>query len=146
MMATYTIYVPPTRECPLAIEEGDFWSHPETFSLTVKNIGRKKISSMTLLSETLLTPQDLQRPFNAEWSSKESISPGEEKTLSKPGIRAESAQAVMGWVMFPSAVKYEDGTTWVPQSEGECFSVVWRDKEHPEMPALPPRQREFNAD
>ena len=50
---------------------------------------------------------------------------GEEENLSKPGIRAESAQAVMGWVMSPSAVKYEDGTTWVPQSEGECFSVVW---------------------
>ncbi len=146
MMAVYTIYVPPTRECPVGIEQGDFWSHPEQFSVTAKNTGRKKISSMTLISEMLLTPQDLQRPFNAEWSSKEPISPGAETALSKPGMRANSAQSVMGWVVFPSSVRYEDGTTWAPQSEGECFSVVWRDKEHPEMPALPPRQRELNAD
>ena len=57
MMATYTIYVPPHAGVSARDRGGRFRSHPETFSLTVKNIGRKKISSMTLLSETLLTPQ-----------------------------------------------------------------------------------------
>jgi hypothetical protein len=146
MMAVYTIYVPVARECPVAIKQGDFWNHPDSFSLTVKNTGRKKITNMTLISETLLTPQALQRPFNAEWSSKEPIPPGADSTLSKPGMRAEIARSVMGWVFFPSVVKYDDGTSWLPRSEGECFSVVWRDKEHPEMPALPPCLRELNAD
>ena len=41
---------------------------------------------------------------------------------------------------------YQDGSTWRPQSEGECFSVIWRDPQHPDVPALPPRQIEINAD
>ena len=32
------------------------------------------------------------------------------------------------------------------QAEGECFNVVWRDPEHADMPALPPRQIEINPD
>jgi len=43
-------------------------------------------------------------------------------------------------------VKYEDGTSWLAQSEGECFDVIWRDEQHPDMPALPARQIEMNPD
>ena len=65
----------------------------------------------------------------------------------KPGINAASAQTIMGWVFFPSAIHYEDGSIWRPQSEGECFNVIWRrDPEHPDMPSLPPRQIELNPD
>jgi hypothetical protein len=88
----------------------------------------------------------LRRPFNAEWSSAKPIPPGQEQTLEKPGIRAASSQSVLGWVFFPYSVKYEDGTSWHPQSEGECFTVIWRDPQHPEMLALPPRQIEMNPD
>jgi hypothetical protein len=101
---------------------------------------------LTLTSEMFLAPQDLRRPFNAGWSSAKSILPGEQQILEKPGIRAASAQAVLGWVFFPDSVKYEDGTSWHPQSEGECFNVIWREQQHPDMPALPPRQIEMNAD
>lgn len=52
----------------------------------------------------------------------------------------------MGWAFFPTEVKYQDGSTWRPQSDGECFKVIWRDAEHPDVPALPPRQMEINAD
>ncbi len=146
MMAVYTIYAPPTRSCPVAVVGGDFWKDPEKFTLTVKNTGSKTITSLRLMPEMFLAPQDLRRPFNSEWSSAKPIPPGQEQTLERPGIRADSAQAVLGWVFFPSSVKYEDGTTWRPQSEGECFNVIWRDPHHPDLPVLPPRQIEMNPD
>jgi manganese oxidase len=146
MMAVYTIYAPSQRACPLAFTAGDFWKHPENFTLTVKNTSHKPIAGLTLTSEMFLTPQDLRRPFNPEWSSDKPILPGQELALEKPGIRAASAQSVLGWVFFPYLVKYEDGTSWHPQSEGECFRVIWRDQQHPDLPALPTRQIEINPD
>jgi len=146
MMAVYTIYAPPTRACPLAFIGGDFWKDPEKFTLTVKNTGSKTITGLRLTPEMFLAPQDLRRPFNSEWSSEKPILPGQEQTLERPGIRADSARSVLGWVFFPSSVKYQDGSSWHSQSEGECFVVIWRDEQHPDMPALPPRQIEMNAD
>jgi len=155
MMAVYTIYVPPTRACPLRITGGDLWKNPEKSTLTVKNISDKATASFTLTSEMFLAPQDLRRPFNStqwSWSSSKAkadskpIPPGQELTLERPAIPAASGQTVMGWVFFPSSVKYEDGSGWQPQSEGECFGVVWRDPQHPDLPALPPRQVEINPD
>jgi manganese oxidase len=146
MMAVYTVYAPPARRCPLAFLGGDFWKRPEDFTLTVKNTSDKRIVNIALTSEMFLAPQDLRRPFSAEWSSAKALLPGEEQTLEKPGIRAASAQSVLGWVFFPYSVKYEDGTIWRSEREGECFSVIWRDPQHPEMPALPPRQIEMNPD
>ncbi len=146
MMAVYTIAAPPTRACPVAFAGGDFWKDPEKFTLIVKNTSSKTITSLRLMPEMFLAPQDLRRPFNSEWSSVKPILPGQEQTLEKPGIRADSAQAVLGWVFFPHSVKYEDGTSWLAQSEGECFDVIWRDQQHPDMPALPPRQIEMNPD
>jgi hypothetical protein len=141
----YTI-APPARACPLAFTRGDFWKHPESFSLAVKNISGKSIAGLALTSEMFLAPQDLRRPFNAEWSSAKPILPGQEQTLEKPGIRAASAQSVLGWAFFPQSVKYKDGTSWLAHSEGECFDVIWRDQQHPDMLALPPRQIEMNPD
>ncbi|HZQ18591.1 MAG TPA: multicopper oxidase domain-containing protein [Terriglobales bacterium] len=146
MMAVYTIYAPPTRACPAQFTAGDFWQHPESFSLTVKNTSSKKIMSMSIVTEMFLAPLDLRRAFNFEWSLDHPIAPGEEETLQKPGIRASSAQSVLGWVFYPYSIKFEDGSRWRAENEGECFQVFWRDKEHPEMPALPPRQIEMNPD
>jgi hypothetical protein len=112
----------------------------------VKNTSAKAITSMILAPEMFLAPNDLRKPFNSEWKSAKPIAPGQEQTLEKPGIHADSAQAVMGWVFFPTSVRYEDGTTWRPEHEGECFNVIWRDAQHPEMPVLPPRQVEINPD
>jgi hypothetical protein len=71
---------------------------------------------------------------------------GQEETLERPGYLSASAQAVMGWVFFPSSIQYEDGTRWQPQHDNECFKIFWRDKDHPEMPALPPLQIEMKED
>jgi len=151
MMAVYTIYVPSTRSCPLDVTRGDFWKDPEKSTLTVKNISDKSISSFALTSEMFLAPQDLRRPFDStEWSSPKAspkpIPPGQELTLEKPAMRSASAQSVLGWVFFPASVKYEDGSIWQAQGEGECFGVIWRDPQHPDLPALPPRQMEINPD
>ena len=146
MMAVYTIYVPQTRPCPVAFVGGDFWKNPESFTLTVKNTSGKAITNLNLASEMFLAPQDLRRPYNAQWSSNKPILPGQEQTLEKPGAHSASALAVMGWVFLPSSVKYEDGTTWHAQSEGECFNVIWRDAQHPDVPALPPLQIEMKPD
>ena len=145
-MAVYMVYAPPARTCPLTFGNSDFWKNPDTFTLAVKNTSAKPIASVALTSEMFLAPLDLRRPFNAQWASSKPILPGQEQMLEKPGIRAASAQAVMGWVFFPSSVKFEDGTTWLPQSEGECFHIFWRDPGHPDMPVLPPRQIEMNPD
>ncbi|MFZ1009621.1 MAG: multicopper oxidase domain-containing protein [Candidatus Sulfotelmatobacter sp.] len=146
MMAVYTIYVPPTRHCPITFVAGDFWKNQETSTLTVKNTSDKPIASMTVTSEMFLAPQDLRRPYNAAWLSNKPILPGQELTLEKPASHSGSVQTVIGWVFFPSVVKYQDGSTWQSQSEGECFKAIWRDPQHPDLPALPPRQAELNAD
>lgn len=146
MMAVFTIYEASGRPCPLAFVEGEFWKHPETAALTVKNVSGKPVSSFSLVSEMLLSPQDLRRPFNPDWSSSKPLAPGESETLEKPGSPAASARIVQGWVFFPNSIKFADGGTWHPDHEGECFGVIWRDPEHPEMPVLPPRQIEMNPD
>lgn len=146
MMAVYTIYTAPARPCPVEFVAGEFWKNPETFSLTVKNTSSKSIRQLRLTSEIFLAPQDLRRPSNFQWSSDSVIAPGQQKVLEKPGIPAASAKNILGWVFFPYSVKYEDESEWHSQSEGECFKVIWRDAEHPNVPALPPRQREINAD
>lgn len=146
MMAAYTVYAPQSRACPVAFAGGDFWKHPETFSLTVKNVGSKKVVNMSIISEMFLTPQDLRRPFQFEWSVIKPIAPGEEQTMQKAGAHTSSAQSVLGWVFFPYSIKFEDGSEWRAEREGECFQVIWRDKDHPAMPALPPRQIEIKPD
>jgi FtsP/CotA-like multicopper oxidase with cupredoxin domain len=146
MMAVYTIYKPSARACPLTVAGGDFWKHPERVTLSIKNTSGKPIRSMKLISEMLLAPQDLRRPYNFEWSLNDPLLPEQEKTLEKPGSTWTTAQSVAGWVFFPSTIKYADGTNWQPQSEGECFGVVWRDQQHPELPVLPTRQFELNPD
>lgn len=146
MMAIFTIYPPRARSCPISMERGDFWNSSSPFSLGVKNTGAKTISQLNLTREMFLAPQDLRRPSDHEWSFNGQLSPGQEQTLEKPGIPLASSQKVLGWVFFPSSIRYTDGTTWSPKSEGECFQIFWRDKVHPTVPALPPLQLEINAD
>ena len=146
MMAVFTIYAPPSRHCPLAITNGDLWKHPEMSSLTIKNVGTKPIAEVTLTSEMLLSPQDLRRPYNFSWSSNHTILPAQEQTLEKSGVPVPGAQAVMGWIFFPTFIKYTDGSSWRPESEGECFQAIWRDSQHPDLETLPPRQFEMNPD
>jgi hypothetical protein len=146
MMAVYTIYEPARRACPITFDGGDFWHDSPKATLEVKNTGSKTIVNMSITSEMFLAPQDLRQAHNGPWTSSKPIAPGEQQSLERPWVHSPGTQAVLGWVFFPNLITYDDGTTWRPQSEGECFSVIWRDPQHPELPALPPRQIEINAD
>ncbi len=146
MMVVFTIYKPQTRRCPVEFMSGDLWNDPQKLSVTAKNVSNKSISHLFITSEMLLAPQDLRQPANFAWSSKTAMAVGETVTLEKPGIPSSSAAKIMGWVFFPSSIKYADGTEWVPEHDGECFKAIWRDAQHPDMPALPPLQLEINSD
>jgi hypothetical protein len=146
MMVVYTIYPPPNPSCPVKFVEGEFWNSSGKFTLTVKNESKKAIKSVALTAEHFLAPQDLRRPFDSDWSLNAAIEPNEKKTIERTAYAVASAQAVYGWVFFPTSITYVDGTMWRPRYESECFRAFWRDKDHPEIPALPPRQDELNPD
>jgi FtsP/CotA-like multicopper oxidase with cupredoxin domain len=147
MMAIYTIYPPPNKSCPIKFTSGDFWSNTGKFALIIKNTGAKPIKSIQLMSEHFLAPQDLRRPFDSNsWSLKQDIAPGATFTEEKPAYQPNSAQAVLGWVFVPTSITYADNSKWLPKNDNECFKAFWKDKDHPEIPALPPRQDELNPD
>ncbi len=146
MMAIYTIYPPPNPHCPVKFTAGNFWGTSGKFTVTVKNSSGKPIRNLTVTAEDFLAPQDLRRPFDFTWTSTSTIPPNQEQTIEKPAYPEASAQAVRGWAFLPTAITYTDGTSWHPKNDGECFKVFWQDKDHPEIPALPPRQDELNPD
>ena len=139
MMATYTIYEPPARSCPLRFVAGDFWSGKGKYTVTVKNVSGKPIKQWVLTSEHFLAPQYLHRPFDANWPAASSIAAGGEQTLEKSAY-LQGTGSILGWALFPSRILFEDGTMWAPQQHGECSQVYWRDKEHPDLMVLPPAQ------
>jgi hypothetical protein len=147
MMATYTIYQPTTRSCPIKFLAGNFWNTADNFSLTVENVSGKPIQSLTLESEHFLSPQYLHRPFEGHrWVSDQPMEPGEKQTLQKKAYPPAVEQSVLGWVFFPETIKFADGSVWKPEQDGECFDVFWREKDHPKLEVLPPLQMEMNSD
>jgi hypothetical protein len=146
MAAVYTIYPAPAGRCPIRLTAADLWNPSQKNSLTIKNVSGKPIKSLGLTFEHLLTPQYLRRPYDSDWSSAELLAPGADETLRRPGYLPASAQAVMGWVFLPSTILYEDGSSWHPKQENECFQIFWRDQDHPSTPALPPLQIEMKED
>jgi hypothetical protein len=140
MMATYTIYVPPTRSCPLQFVSGSFWSDAGKYSVTVKNISGKPIQRWSLTFEHFLAPQYLHHPFQADWPGVGPIAAGEKQTLEKAAYHGGAP--IQGWVLFPTQILFQDGSTWTPQQHGECFQVYWREQEHPDLIVLPPALRD----
>jgi manganese oxidase len=145
MMAIYTIYQPPARSCPVQFVSGDFWNSSGDDAIRIRNVSGKPIQKLVLMSEHLLAPQYLHRPYNGEWTSPDAIPPGHEETLQRKAY-LQGNNSILGWVFFPQAIVFQDGSTWNPQDEGECFHVFWRGKEHPDIIALPPRQPEHGGD
>ncbi len=147
MMATYTIYQPPTRSCPLKLVGGDFWTNADKFSLTVENSSGKPVKSFTFETEHFLSPQYLHSPFEGHrWTWDQPLGPKQRTTLDRKAYAPAAAQAILGWVFYPVAVTFADGSTWKPDERGECFNVFWRDKDHPTLEVLPPLQREMHED
>ncbi len=137
MMATYTIYEPPTRSCPLQINSGNFWDNSGKYSVTVKNTSGKPIKQWSLTFEHFLAPYYLHHPYQAEWSGAGALAAGAEQTVQEPEY-PQGSDSILGWALFPATILFEDGTTWSPQQRAECFHVYWRDHDHPNFVVLPP--------
>lgn len=145
MMAWFTIY--PTRsECPLEFSEGKFWGDLQNYSVTIRNASRKPIRSYALRYDHLMAPGYLVAPFNNVWESSGPVDPaGTQAVTMKPYLPGVGA-AILGWAVMPSRVVYADGSTWTPTQQNECFQMFWRDKDHPDLPILPPEQKEMQED
>jgi hypothetical protein len=145
MLATYTIYEPQARACPLKYDSGNFWGGPDQdLSLTIKNDSLKTIKSVILTPAMFLSRLDL-RTSSTEWISPKPVPPGGSEVLSQKNYLFDT-KALTGWSFYPRVVQYTDGTKWEPKFPGECFHVFWRDQEHPDLVTLPPLQIEVNAD
>ncbi len=141
MMTNYTIYEPPTRPCPIQFTDGTFWNTNGPYSVKVKNTSGKAIKQWMLTSEHFLAPGYLHHPFDAQWPPAGPLAAGAEQTLEKKPY-LQGGGSILGWALFPSRILFEDGTTWTPQSHGECFQTYWRDSGHPDLIVLPPSQAE----
>jgi hypothetical protein len=146
MMATYTIYQPRQCSSPIQIVSADFWQTPGKFRVTIKNVSSKPIRSVQVNFDHLLAPQYRRRPYRNNWNWSTPIGPGQEQTFEIPGWLPGYADKVLAWILYPQAVTYEDGSQWQAGDEGACFSVYWRDKEHPTMEVLPPLFMELHED
>ncbi len=146
MMAEFTIYEPTTRPCPLQFVSGHFWNVTDRYTLTVKNISGKAIKGLSLEFEQFTAPQMLRRPFSHMWTSNQALPRAGEQTLEMPAYSGGGGQHLLGWVLMPAKILFDDGSVWAPQQRGECFGAFWRDTDHPPLKILPPEQIETNQD
>jgi manganese oxidase len=144
MMAKYTIYEPETAPCPVKFEEGDFWKNPQEMSLTVRNTSSKTIKNLVLMPGFFVSPMDLQVSA-VPWATNQSIAPGQTQVL-KSKVPVQQADKLMGWTFFPAQITYDDGSKWLPQRNGQCFHIYWRDPGQETPPILPPLQMKMNDD
>jgi hypothetical protein len=144
MTASFTIYRPSKRPCPLQFVSGEFWNTTDEYRLKVKNVSGKKIKSLGLVFEHFTAPQLLHHPFVDTWTFNQPIEPGHEQIMEMKGYGG--GQNILGWVLLPSNIQFEDRTSWSPRERGECFGVYWKDQDHPDLKVIPPEQEEMKED
>ena len=142
MMATYTVYQP-TASCPVQFTSADFWNTSGKLKVTVKNDSRKAIQNVEVAFDHLMTPQYRRRPYVNEWKWTTPIGPGKAETFEMPGYPANLAGTIQAWVLLPKKITYQDGSSWQPGREDECFAMFWRDQEHPSLPVPPPLHKDL---
>jgi hypothetical protein len=143
MTATYTIYSEP-RSCPIELIPGEWQQMRDASAVTIRNTGSKTIRRVTLLSGYIVSAQHLQ-PLLVAWFSPGPAPPGQVQTITV-GKELFHGESGLGVAFFPSSVIYQDGTEWKPDQLGECFRVYWRNKDHPQLPVLPPIQLTHTED
>ena len=87
MMATFTIYKPPTRSCPIHFVGAQFWNSGPTYTLTVKNTSGKKIKGYNLTFEHFIAPELLNHPYIDTWNSDQPLDPNHEQTIEMKAYR-----------------------------------------------------------
>ncbi len=138
MMVTYTIYPPPPRFCPVTFAAEDWSQLAATPAIPIRNATAKPIRQVGILSGYLINVLDLE-PLVLSWFSPAPIKPGQEQTV-PVGSELFSNGSNLGVAFYPSHVVYQDGSEWKPHQLGDCFKIYWRNKDHPQLPVLPPIQ------
>jgi hypothetical protein len=146
MMAAFTIYEPSTKACPVKFVSGEFWNTTGNYKLQVKNTSGKKIKSFALFFEQFSAPGLLHHPFEDSWVSREPLDANKTQTMEMKEYSGGGGDTLLGWLLMPSKIIFDDGSVWSPSERGECFGQFWRDAEHPDLQVVPPEQIELNTD
>jgi manganese oxidase len=136
MMATYRIRPTHPRGCPVQFGEGNFWKGKSGFQLELQNLTAKPIKQVTLESDIVVGFNHLEKAPDA-WKVPLPVNP-KQTTLIEMSSQMPHPESIQGWIIFPLAVTFADGTQWSPNERGECMRMYWRDKNHQNMQILPP--------
>jgi hypothetical protein len=143
MMALYTIYSPP-RACPIRFVAENWESLSGASQIHISNMSSRPIRHVDIVSGYLVSTLEL-RPLFVQWSADQPLAPGGQQPV-EIGDEMFTGQGNLGVAFFPSRIVYADGSEWKPQQLGDCFHVYWRNKDHPQLPVLPPFQFEQKED
>jgi hypothetical protein len=139
MMATYTIY-PAPRACPVAIVPEDWERAAASAKVRVKNLSSKPIRQVSLLSGYVVSTLEFQ-PLILAWFTEHAIPPAGEQSVEVGTEMFDlKRSSSLGVAFYPSRIVYQDGSEWKPREPGDCFHVFWKNREHPNLPVLPPIQ------
>lgn len=144
MMSYFTI-LPKRRACPIEPQAGEFWDPKRPFSFAVKNVSSKVIEAATIETDVINGPYHLRKIY-PDWKGRLPIRPGQsEKRSSTMSIHNPSQ--ILGWVLYPTDVRFSDGSTWSTRYRGECAQVFWRDPAlRFDLTVLPPLETEHEEE
>src|SRR5262245_18952922 len=136
MMATYRIRPAHPRSCPVQFGETNFWAGKSGFEMELKNLTTKPIQTISLECDILIGLNHLTKAPEV-WKIPLPIGPTQTAHLemANPMPHPES---ILGWVVYPYAVTFADGSQWSPRERGECMRIYWRDARHQNLDILPP--------
>jgi len=109
---------------------------PPEFVVRVENIGGKDIRGLKIQAAYFDATEDLhQVPVAWNWSSV--IKAGATTNMVWPNELYRDT-AVIGWVVVPVKILFEDGSTWVAfGSTPDCFGEYWHNKKHARLTTVP---------
>jgi len=144
MMALFTV-LGHEKACPVHFGPGDFWKDPKHASFSVTNASTKPIKHINFVSSVFIRPQNLKATLDS-WTTS-ATSQGQGATSRYEAVLAmHDPGAILGWVLSPAAIQYEDGTVWKPDDRLQCFHVYWRDGSTKQPKVLPPLQNSEEQD
>jgi len=138
MMAMYRIRPAHPRSCPVQFGDADFWTAKSGFRMELKNLTSKPIQQIALESDAVIGLNHLTKAPDA-WNVTLPIAANQTASLQMPNQLAHP-ESILGWIVYPQALTFADGSKWSPNERGECMRMYWRDKNHQDMQILPPAE------
>jgi hypothetical protein len=106
------------------------------FVVRVENVSARDIRGLKIQAAYFDATEDLNL-VPVEWNWHSEIKMGATKNLSWQN-ELYSHTAVIGWVVVPIKILFEDGSTWSEfASNPGCFGEYWRNNKHPRLTAVP---------